>query len=150
MMQVTINQIHSAAEIPKYATDGSVGFDLACCEYKQIAPGELALIRTGLVVDTPRGFMLNLIPRSSTFKKFGLIMPHSLGVIDQDYHGPEDELLIQVLNLASLPSNVYVGDKIAQGVFTKISKAKWDISQGFDSKILSRNGFGSTDKPEIK
>lgn len=145
-MQINITKIHPGAQIPKYETSGSVGFDLAAIEHTSIAPGELKLIRTGLVVKTPRGYMLNLIPRSSTFKKFGLIMPHSLGVIDQDYCGPEDELLIQVLNLATLTSNVYTGDKIAQGVFTKISKAKWEISQEVDASISSRNGFGSTNK----
>jgi dUTP pyrophosphatase len=76
-------------------------------------------------------------------RKKGLICPHSVCVIDQDYHGPEDEILIQVQNVTEEPIVVERGERIAQGVFMKIEKAQWQEINGHE-KTSSRGGFGST------
>jgi dUTP pyrophosphatase len=51
--------------------------------------------------------------------------PHSIGVIDQDYHGEKDEILVQVQNITTAPVTVERGERIAQGLFVKIEKAEW-------------------------
>lgn len=127
--------------LPEYATEGSVGLDLATAEAVNMEAGELALIPTGLVVKTPPGHMLMLVPRSSTYRKYGITMPHGVGVIDQDYCGPEDELLLQFL--ATEECHIPEGTRIAQAVFVPVTKVALDENTALDQ--LSRGGFGSTD-----
>lgn len=142
---VRITRIHKDAEIPKYATEGACAFDLKAIEAVQIAPGGTSLIPTGLVVQTPPGLALLLLSRSSTPKRHGLTMPHGLGLIDQDYAGPEDEILIQMRNFRGSPVTVPQGTAIAQGMFVPVVNAKWLEAEPAD---LSRGGFGSTDEDD--
>ena len=87
---------------------------------------------------------LVLAPRSSTPKKTGLSYPHSIGVIDQDYCGPEDELKVQVYNFTDENVTVRRGDKVGQGMFVKIEKALWEELDSMEHN-KTRGGFGSTD-----
>jgi dUTPase len=82
------------------------------------------------------------IARSSLPRKKGLICPHGLGVIDEDYHGPNDEILVQVENITDQPVTVEKGERIAQGLFVKVEKADWQEVD--DHGAESRGGFGST------
>ena len=138
---IRIKKLHEDAVIPKYQTHGSVGFDFHTVEDLVLKPGESTLVRTGLVIATPPGYMLALTPRSSTFKKWGLIMPNSIGVIDQDYSGDEDEVKIPVLNLSSAFAKVEKGERIAQGIFISVARLTFTEC---DSMGDSRGGFGST------
>ena len=71
-------------------------------------------------------------------------MPHGVGIIDQDYHGPGDEVMIQVQRMTKGETIVKRGDKIAQGVFVAISNyIEWGA--GEELRKTSRGGFGSTD-----
>jgi len=146
-MKVQISQLPHAADLPlpDYETPGAVGFDICTAEDREIAPGEIARIRTGLVFKTPPGYALIIAPRSSTPAKKKLDMPHSLGVIDQDYCGPTDELLLQVRNFSSAPVTVKRGEKIAQGLFVRVDRAEWqEITFDQLKAAESRGGFGST------
>jgi len=136
---ITINE----AEVPHYQTKGAVGFDIAAQADTTINPHQLGLIPTGLIIKVPEGYMLGILPRSSTPRKTGLIIPHGIGVIDNDYHGPEDEILIQLYNISEKTVKVNKGDRIAQGLFFKIAKVKF-IKQTKQIKKSSRGGFGST------
>lgn len=142
-LQVPVKRVRKGVELPEYATEGSVGLDLAAAVEVSLTPGELALIPTGLVVQTPSAHMLMLVPRSSTYKKFGITMPHSFGVIDQDYSGYEDELLLQFV--ASAHITIPAGTKIAQMIFIPITKVGLDEDTAMSSFAQSRGGFGSTD-----
>jgi len=144
-MQVKIKRIDTTLPLPVYKTAGSVCFDLPVREGAVINPGELARLPLNVVVQTPAGYMLMLVPRSSLpAKKLGLIYPHGVGVIDQDYCGPEDEIKLQVMNASSLPITIERGEVIAQAGFVRMDKA--ELVEEYELAAVSRGGFGSTDK----
>ena len=129
--------------MPEYETKGSVGFDLICRTEIVVEPKSISLLPTNIIVKIPKGYMLMLAPRSSTFQKKGLIMPNSIGVIDQDYCGDDDEILLQVYNIKSESVNIRKGEKLGQGIFVRINKLNWNEVD--EMKEESRGGFGSTD-----
>lgn len=86
--------------------------------------------------------MLIIAPRSSLPRKKGLMCPHSIGIIDQDYHGEKDELLVQVQNITNAPVTVERGERIAQGIFVKIERAEWQEVHSHGAE--TRGGFGTT------
>lgn len=141
-MKVKVKRIDEKLPLPIYETEGSVGFDFICRENITIEPNNLALIPANVIVETPPGYALIVALRSSTPKKSGLLMPHGIGIIDQDYCGPEDEVLIQVYNFRSESVKIKRGDKIAQGVFIKVDQATWSEPAKIDRE--TRGGFGST------
>jgi dUTP pyrophosphatase len=141
-MDVPILRLHDTTPEPTYATPGSVGFDLSTAEPVDIEPGAIALVGTGLVVATPPGWCLLISLRSSTPRKFGVLQPHAIGVIDEDYRGPEDELRLQLLNFTSASVHIPADSRIAQGVFVRTERGEW---RAHDPVLGSRGGFGSTD-----
>jgi len=131
------------ARLPERASPGAVGFDLFALERTEVPPGQQVLVRTGLVAKAPRPYALFLFPRSSLFRKKGLVFPHSVGVIDFDYCGEEDELMVPVLNLTSSPVVVEAGERIAQLVLLRVWEGQIrEISAPPEEH--SRGGFGST------
>jgi len=140
-MQVHIKRLDNDLPLPEYKTSGAVGFDILCRVDTVIEPHKVGLIPGNIIVKTPPGYMLLLALRSSTPKKKGLIKPHGIGVIDQDYCGEEDEVKIQVYNITEARVTVERGERIAQGIFVKIEKCDWDEQQTMGG---SRGGFGST------
>ncbi len=142
-MKVNIKRIDKTLPLPAYETDGAVCFDLAAREDMIIGPSELVRIKLNLIVETPPGYMLMLVPRSSLpVKKPGLIYPHGVGVIDQDYRGPDDELMLQVKNIGDKPVEIVRGERIAQAGFVKIERAQ--LKEIEELTTASRGGFGST------
>ncbi|HYK84861.1 MAG TPA: dUTP diphosphatase [Ktedonobacteraceae bacterium] len=141
LLEVTIRRIDKDLPLPTYATAGSVGFDLLCREETEIAPRKLGLVPGNVIVRTPPGYMLLLTLRSSTPRRKGLLIPHGLGIIDQDYCGEGDELMVQVYNFRDEAVTVKRGERIAQGMFVPVQRVTWhevdDMGQG-------RGGFGST------
>jgi dUTP pyrophosphatase len=141
-MKVNIQRVDKDLELPVHETEGAVGFDIVCRVDTIIKSKELALIPGNVIVEVPKGYMLTVCSRSSTPRKKSLMMPHGLGIIDQDYHGPDDEILIQVYNFGDNDITVSRGDKIAQGIFVKIERVEWEEKESL--KKESRGGFGST------
>ena len=140
-MKVRIKRLDTELPMPVYHTEGSVGFDIICREDTTVKPREIALVPGNVVVETPKGYMLLIAFRSSTPRKFGLIKPHGIGIIDQDYCGDNDEIKIQVYNFTDKDVTVKRGDRIAQGLFVRVDKFEWDEQQEMGK---SRGGFGST------
>lgn len=140
-MEVPILRLGESVPEPAYATAGSVGFDLSTAHAADIEPGEIVLVGTGLVVATPPGWALLVCLRSSTPKRFGVMQPHGIGVIDQDYRGAEDELRLQLLNFTRAAVHIPAGSRIAQGVFVHAEQAVWSAHR---PEGESRGGFGST------
>lgn len=141
ILAITIKRIDTSLPLPTYATSGSVGFDLVCREDIEIAPRRLGRIPGNVIVRIPPGYMLLLTLRSSTPHRKGLLIPHGIGVIDQDYCGEGDELLVQVYNFNDQAVIVRRGERIAQGIFVPALQVTWrevnDMGHG-------RGGFGST------
>lgn len=143
-MKVKIKRIDKSLPLPEYQTKGSVAFDLYSRKDLKIKPQEIALIPTNLIIQTPKNYMLLIASRSSNPKKLGLLKPHGIGIIDQDYCGPEDEIKVQVYNFSNKTSKINRGQRIGQATFVPIKKAVWQETDNIKSK--SRGGFGSTDK----
>ncbi|MFA6082304.1 MAG: dUTP diphosphatase [Patescibacteria group bacterium] len=145
MNKLTINiaKINPNAIIPEYKTDGAACFDISICEDVAVEPNQTVLLPTGLVIETPPDYALFIAPRSS-MAKTGLIMPHSFGILDPDYCGPEDEMKILVKNITDQTISVTKGQRLAQGYFLPIPKTEWNIIDKSKLKQSSRGGFGST------
>lgn len=140
-LEVNIKQIDPALPLPGYATAGSVGFDLICREDTEILPQALALIPGNVIVQTPPGYMLLISMRSSTARRKGLLIPNGVGIIDQDYCGDGDEVMISVYNFRVEAVTVLRGERIAQGIFIPVGRFEW---REVEQVGRGRGGFGST------
>ncbi|MGC9018025.1 MAG: dUTP diphosphatase [Caldimicrobium sp.] len=143
-MKVKVWRKDLRAKLPERGTTGSIGYDLFSLEEVIINPLELKLVRTGLVIQTEPPYGLFIFPRSSLFKKKGLIMPNSAGIIDFDYCGEEDEIMIPLLNLGKEPVLIQAGEKIAQAVFINLAFPEIIEITKEELPKKSRGGFGST------
>lgn len=133
---------HPDAILPEYKTPGSCAFDLSTIEDATIAPGEIVRLRTGLVICTPTDHVLIIAARSSLPKKFGLTVVQGIGIIDEDYCGPNDEILLQLINFTNAPVTVKKGDRLAQGMIMPVTKASFTVVESLQKP--NRGGFGST------
>ena len=140
-MNARITRIREGVELPEYKTAEAAAFDIAVCEGAVIEPGKTAFLPTGLIIQAPEGHMLMIAPRSSTFKKKGLRLGNTMGIIDRDFCGPEDELLIYLWNPGTESVTVEAGERIAQGMFIPVTHVTWD--EGGPAGP-SRGGWGST------
>jgi dUTP pyrophosphatase len=140
-LNVNIKRVDPALPLPTYATTGSVGFDLICRQDTEVAPSRLARIPGNVIIETPPGYMLLLTMRSSTAKRKGLLIPNGVGVIDQDYCGEGDELMVSVYNFRDEAVSVLRGERIAQGIFLPIARVAWNEVEQMG---YGRGGFGST------
>jgi dUTP pyrophosphatase len=142
MPKVRIRRLDPSVELPVYGTDGSAGFDLAASADTTIAPGEVRLVPTGLVIEVPEGMFLAVFARSSTPLKRGLMVANGVGVVDSDYCGPTDEVKIPALNFTALPVQIARGDRIAQGILLPSPRVEWE--EVGELRAGSRGGFGAT------
>lgn len=139
---VKIARVDRSLPLPTYSTAGSAGFDLAARCETVIPPRQIARIPANVIVATPPGYVLIVASRSGTPAKKGLSPPHGIGIIDQDFHGPEDEVLVQVYNFTDREVTVRRGERVAQGLFVRVDRARWqELSE---AEGPSRGGFGST------
>lgn len=141
MFPVNIHRRDSSLPLPVYETAGAVAFDFVTRATTVIQPKMFGLIPGNVVIETPLGYALFIVPRSSLPRKKTLMFPHSIGIIDQDYCGPGDEIMIQVYNFGEEAVTVGRGERIAQGIFVKCEQATW-VETGIRAK--TRGGFGST------
>jgi len=124
-MKIQLKKIRNAVELPKYEKLAA-GFDFKCVSSVTIKPKEQKLIPTNLAMKIPEGYVLLLVPRSSTPARFGLSMPHSVGVIDPFWNGDENEILLLLYNFTDKPVTLKKGDRIAQGIIVKYEKAEFE------------------------
>jgi dUTP pyrophosphatase len=141
LLDITVKRIDKNLPLPTYATAGAVGFDLLCREDTEVAPRKQGLIPGNVIVRIPPGYMLLLTLRSSTPRRKGLLIPHGVGIIDQDYCGEGDELMVQVYNFRDEVVTIKRGERIAQGMFVPIIRVNW---QEVEDMGRGRGGFGST------
>ncbi len=140
-MQVKITRLDPNIPLPAYQTPGSAAFDLAAAKETIVPPEQSALVPTGLIIATPENHVLMLAARSSLFKKKGLMLANGIGVVDSDYHGPNDQIFIACFNPGTEPITVLAGERIAQGILLPCLKAEFIESSPDGS---NRGGFGST------
>jgi dUTP pyrophosphatase len=141
-MRLRIRRLDSTVPLPTYGTDEAAGFDLAAARDIAIPPHTIALVRTGLVIEVPTGHFLAILARSSTPLKRGLMVANGVGVIDSDYSGPTDEIMIQLLNFTDSEVQVRRGDRLAQGIVLPVPRVTWEEAE--EIRGASRGGFGAT------
>lgn len=141
-MRLRIRRLDPTIDLPAYGTRESTAFDLAAAGDLTVAPGQIALVPTGLVIEVPRGHVLAIVARSSTPLKRGLIVANGVGLIDPDYAGPTDEVRIQVLNVTDVPVAIRRRDRLAQGLVLPVPQVEWEEVEALRAE--SRGGFGST------
>ena len=140
-MQIKFHRLSSDVPVPEYKTAGAVAFDLVVSEGGILNPGESRLFPTGLIIEIPKGYTLVLAPRSSNAKK-QIKFANGIGIIDQDYHGPTDQLFLALHNFGPTPYSVEKGERLGQGMFVPIAIADFIEVDGFDDAY--RGSFGST------
>jgi len=144
VLKIRIRRLDPSVDLPAYGTDGSAAFDLAASQTTVIAPGEVRLVPTGLVIEVPAGMFLAIFARSSTPLKRGLMVANGVGVVDSDYCGPSDEIKVPTLNFTAAPVTVAKGDRIAQGILLPSPRVEWE--EVGELREGSRGGFGATGK----
>lgn len=134
---------------PNYATEGSAGMDVQALESTTIAPGDRALVDTGIVAIIPEGLEIQVRPRSGLALKHGVTVLNSPGTIDSDYRGRIKVLLI---NHGKEPFEIKRGDRVAQLVVARVERVKvdWTYAHEGDEEFLASEttrgsgGYGST------
>ncbi len=136
--------------LPSYETAGAAGADLranlpeaARAGGIEIAPMERRLIPTGLRVEIPPGYEMQIRPRSGLALKHGVTLPNTPGTIDSDYRGPLGVILI---NLGEAPYVVHHGERIAQAVVAPVVQALFEEAEWLSASARGEGGFGSTGK----
>lgn len=134
-----------AVALPCYETAGAAGADLRANLPDRgtlvIAPGARALVPTGLRIEIPDGYEVQIRPRSGLALKHGITLPNAPGTIDSDYRGP---LGVIVLNAGQEPFVVGHGDRIAQMVVAPVVQARFELVQDLGETARGAGGFGST------
>lgn len=143
MIDVKIKILSEYAQVPEYATDGSLGMDLsaAIAAPVTIKAGQRMLIPLGFALQIPDGWGAFVFPRSGLSFKKGLTMCNSVGVIDTDYTG---EVKVAAINVSDKDYTVNPGDRIAQLVFMPVEKARLVQEESLDDTERGDGGFGST------
>lgn len=131
--------------LPSYESAGAAGADLRANFPDRapvmLLPGARRLIPTGMRVEIPEGFELQIRPRSGLALKQGLSLPNTPGTIDSDYRGP---LGIIVINLGQEEIRIAHGDRIAQAVIAPVIQATFELAETLTETHRGEGGFGST------
>lgn len=138
---VKTKKLHPDAVIPKYAKDGDAGFDFCAIHDEFIKPGETVIVQTGLAMAVPKGFELQVRPRSGMSVKTKLRVANSPGTIDSGYRG---EIGIIIENTGDIEIGVRKGDRIAQGVIGLVPVATFQETEELDETQRGAGGYGST------
>lgn len=129
-------------ELPSYATEEAAGMDVRSAVDIVIQPSKRAMVQTGLAVEIPKGFEIQVRPRSGLALKHGITITNSPGTVDSDYRG---ELCVILHNLGEEDFVVQRGDRIAQLVMAPVARATIIEVDDFDSTTnRGAGGFGST------
>jgi len=127
--------------LPSYQSGGSSGLDLRAAVVKEVTlrPGEIMLIPTGLSISLPKGYEAQIRPRSGLALRYGLGLVNSPGTIDADYRG---EIGVIAINWGKKPLTIRRGERIAQVVISKVSRARVEEVDELDATKRGKGGFG--------
>ena len=142
MIKLPIQKLRDDAVVPTRAYAGDAGLDLAACERVELAPGERALVGTGLAVAIPGGYAGYVQPRSGLAAKHGITIVNTPGLVDSGYRG---ELKVILLNTdANEPFVIEPGMRIAQLVVLPIPEVVPVETDELPSSERGERGFGSS------
>lgn len=129
--------------LPRYETEGSAGMDLRArlSEPVTLAPGQRALVPTGIYLELPQGYEAQVRARSGLAVKFGIGLVNGTGTIDSDYRG---EIKVPMINWGQEPFVIRDGDRIAQMVVARYERVEWEASETLSQTQRGAGGFGHT------
>ena len=137
-MQIKI-KLTEGATAPKRMTDGAAGYDLFALNDEKIKANETKVIKTGIYVELPDGWEMQIRPRSGLSVKFDVLQV--LGTIDSDYRG---EIGVIIKNVGSVPFTINAQDRIAQAVFNRVELPELIAVNELSETKRGSGGFGST------
>lgn len=145
-VRVPIVRVRDAAEplpLPRYMTPDAAGMDLLAdvLEDVTLAPGDRALVPTGIALAIPPGFEGQVRPRSGLAVRQGLTLLNAPGTVDADYRG---EVQVLLVNLGREPIRIHRGDRIAQLVVAPVARVVWQEAAALAESERGPGGFGST------
>lgn len=141
-MKIGIELLTDSARLPVYSTSEAAGADLCSAEDVSLLPGEYRVIRTGLRMDIPKGYHVEIRSRSGLAAKHGVFVLNSPGTVDSDYTG---EVGVILCNVSKTPFPIVVGDRIAQMVVIKHEIAEFSRVDYIDKETeRGEGGFGHT------
>jgi dUTP pyrophosphatase len=142
-MDVPFKRLHPDAKLPATQHPGDAGIDLCAVADVEVAPGERAMVPTGLAVAIPEGHAGLVLPRSGLASRSGLTLSNAPGLIDAGYRG---EVICAVVNLdRETPVRIAKGDRVAQLVVVAIPEVKPTWAERLSDTSRGLGGFGSTD-----
>jgi dUTP pyrophosphatase len=141
-MQIKIKKLHPDATLPEYAhgPEEDAGMDVRSVEAAVLIPGVPRAVATGLSLEIPSGYEVQIRPRSGLALKHAITLPNAPATIDPGYRG---ELKVILLNLGKASYELRAGDRIAQMVVAKYEAVTWNESELAES-IRGSGGFGSS------
>lgn len=142
MVEVLIQRLVPEATLPFYAHPGDAGADLATVTAVKLAPGERALVPTGISIALPRGYVALVHPRSGLAARCGMSIVNAPGTIDAGYRGEVKVLLINLDPYESI--QLHAGDRIAQLVFQRFETARFVEVERLPGSQRGFGGYGST------
>ena len=144
-VRVAIKQLSGSEDLPlpRYMTDHAAGMDLVAAVHEDLvlAPGDRALVPTGIAIALPEGYEAQIRPRSGLALSSGVTLVNTPGTIDADYRG---EIRVILINHGSEPFVVRRGDRIAQMVVAPFSRVRWDVQDRLAATDRGSGGFGHT------
>lgn len=143
-MSVKVKIINrSANALPAYSTLASAGMDVraSISEPVELKPLQRAIVPTGIFMEIPTGYEVQVRPRSGLAAKNGVTVLNTPGTIDADYRG---ELKVILVNLSDTPFIIENGDRIAQIVLAKHEVIDWEETEELSESGRGAAGFGST------
>ncbi|TFC51709.1 dUTP diphosphatase [Cryobacterium sp. TMT1-21] len=141
-MAESVEVLITASVLPSYAHPGDAGADLHSSQALVLAPGQRALVGTGVSIALPDGYAAFVVPRSGLAVKHGITIVNAPGTVDAGYRG---EIKVALLNTdLAEPHTIAVGDRIAQLIVVPVSRATFIPVDRLPGSQRGEGGFGST------
>ena len=141
---INFKKMSDDAKVPVYSTEHSAGFDFYSLENAKITKGSPKIIKTGIAVEIPVGYVLMLFSRSGHGFKNSIRLSNCVGIIDSDFRAEILVRLTQDNDQNSDEFNIQKGDRIAQGIILSFPKIKFTEVLSLSNTQRGENGFGST------
>jgi len=139
---VLITRLDPDVPLPSYARQDDAGADLVCAEDVDLAPGQRAVVGTGIAIALPAGYAAFVHPRSGLAARHGVTLVNAPGTVDAGYRG---EIKVVLLNTDPVtPVSFRRGDRIAQLVVQRVERAAFREVAALPDSARGDNGFGST------
>lgn len=151
MVNIKIKLLRDGASLPEFQTAGSAGADMYFAPADEqpvtLQPGGRAVLSAGFAMEIPKGYEVQVRPRSGLALKHGITVLNSPGTIDSDYRG---EMGVLLINHSSTPFEFKPGDRIAQMVLNEVPACSFTLTDSLSETVRGAGGYGSTGISEGK